>query len=416
MRSFVYVLSAAVFAVGCSDPNSTAVDDAGVDADARADASSRCARGQAPSRWIAPDAGASEGGLPSLPLVQTQGAGVLASPTFVGVTFDGDDQRAPLEDFLATVGCTPYWREIADDYGVGDGIAGVPIHVSTAAPAATDATQIRAFVKGLAQADTDNGAATDRVYVVFYPATTKITYQGVQSCLSFRGYHDTVKVGSTDVAYAVLARCQPSLATLTSVTSHELVEAATDPLPLTGYGTLSDLDLAWGIFGGAEVADLCDFGKAQSLAPPGFAYTVQRSWSNRAAFERRDPCVPAVGKSFFVAAPSVSDLVPFTKGLTTTMTRGLKLAVGQSRTIDVVLTATSPVADWKVTASDLSPSLGASPALELSLDASTGNAGKTLHLTVKRLGSEPNSGVAPFLLLSEAPDGEQHGWLAVVGD
>jgi len=161
---------------------------------------------------------------------------------------------------------------------------------------------------------------------------------------------------------------------------------------------------------------MCQYGNQASFTPNNYPFVVQRSWSNKASWLRDDPCVPAVGAVYFVAAPIVSDTVTMNWYTGPTLTRGIKLAIGQQRTIDVVLMANGSTGAWTVQANDLSPSLGGGSTVKLSLDKTTGVAGDVLKLTIDRVGTNGSAGVAPFVIRSSQKNGASHSWYAVVGD
>ncbi len=112
----------------------------------------------------------------------------------------------------------------------------------------------------------------NRLYFNYFPSGVTIDQGGSRSCQAFCGYHDTI--GGT-VFYAAMpypdcAGCTGGLAVLdalTSISSHELCEAITDPVP--GQGWYDDAN--------GEIGDICAW-KTKKLGN----YTVQLEWSNQA--------------------------------------------------------------------------------------------------------------------------------------
>jgi hypothetical protein len=110
------------------------------------------------------------------------------------------------------------------------------------------------------------------LYFVFLPDGVQVTQGGSASCQVFCGYHDSF---GNNIYYAVMpfpgcSGCLGSLAVfdaLTSVTSHELCESITDPIP--GQGWYDDNN--------GEIGDICAW-KTRTLG----GYTVQLEWSNQA--------------------------------------------------------------------------------------------------------------------------------------
>src|SRR5205807_271198 len=110
------------------------------------------------------------------------------------------------------------------------------------------------------------------LYFAFLPPGVTVVAGSERSCQAFCGYHERSAGG---LFYAVvpypncagcLADLQP-LDALTSVCSHELAEAITDPVP--GQGWYDDSN--------GEIGDVCAW-QNKKLG----AYDVQLVWSNRA--------------------------------------------------------------------------------------------------------------------------------------
>jgi hypothetical protein len=115
-------------------------------------------------------------------------------------------------------------------------------------------------------------STANTLYFVFLPSGVTVTQGGSASCQAFCGYHDAI---SNEVFYAVMpfpdcSGCSSSLATfdaLTSIASHELCEAITDPIP--GQGWYDDAN--------GEIGDICAW-QTKKIGQ----YTVQKEWSNKA--------------------------------------------------------------------------------------------------------------------------------------
>ena len=130
------------------------------------------------------------------------------------------------------------------------------------------------------------------IYMVFFPKGKHITQGGSRSCVSggFCAYHGTFKRNSQNVYYGVLpdmsagSGCDTGCGTSTpfgnqtSVASHELIEAVTDP----GYGlaTVFGPPLAWYDQFNGEIGDICTAIQG-SLSTSTGTYTVQKEWSNQ---------------------------------------------------------------------------------------------------------------------------------------
>ncbi len=111
------------------------------------------------------------------------------------------------------------------------------------------------------------------LYFLYLPPGVTLTMGGGSSCVNYCGYHYDIN-GTIYYALMPYLDCDPCLGGLTTfnaltlVSSHELCEAITDPVPGAG----------WYDFGSnAEIGDLCAW-KAKQVG----AYTVQQEWSNQA--------------------------------------------------------------------------------------------------------------------------------------
>jgi hypothetical protein len=173
---------------------------------------------------------------------------------------------------------------------------------------------------------------------------------------------------------------------LTSIASHELVEAVTDPLPFSSpafqYPDLGDI--AWLTFTGAggEIMDLCERNKGAFFQPAGLSFFVQRGWSNVAAAASHDPCQPEPAGEVYFNSVGVLPSTILSGGPSIT-TRAVTLSVGQSKTIEVDLYSDRPTAGpWTVQAQDSQALAGGLPVLSFAWDASSGQNGQKLHLTI----------------------------------
>jgi hypothetical protein len=110
------------------------------------------------------------------------------------------------------------------------------------------------------------------VYFVCLPPGVAAIQGGGRSCQAFCGYHNDIE---GQIFYAVMpfpgcTGCTGNLTpfdALTSISSHELCEAITDPIP--GQGWYDDVH--------GEIGDICAWQTKQFGG-----YTVQLEWSNRA--------------------------------------------------------------------------------------------------------------------------------------
>jgi hypothetical protein len=183
---------------------------------------------------------------------------------------------------------------------VGSTVTITPAFTGTTVDDTDIATEINAQINaGVLPAPDD-----DTLYMTYFPPGYTITLGGSQSCSTFCAYHNTfLRGGTRSVFYGVMPDlaltgpcgfgCGSSLTSfdnLTSVSSHEMIEAVTDAeIGLVTGNTLGP-PAAWydpqGTDG--EIGDICN-GQPDTIA----GYTVQQEWSNHNAnCITFDPTVP----------------------------------------------------------------------------------------------------------------------------
>jgi hypothetical protein len=228
------------------------------------------------------------------------------------------------------------------------------------------------------------------------------------SCTDFGGYHIATALdathGNRSIPYVVVPSC-PGWANLTGVAtrtapgSHEIIEAATDPFAFTtpAYYWADDPHVFWGFaVGGTEVGDLCVEIPYPYFTPAPLGFTVQRTWSNKAALASHDPCVPAPsGHPYFNSLPVLPDktMISFSgvPAVTSITTDVVKIPVGQQRTIELDLFSDAATSGpWYVSAFDGS-SQGQPQQLAFTFDRTSGVNGDRLHMTIKVLTAGPQN-------------------------
>jgi hypothetical protein len=271
-----------------------------------------------------------------VPVVANFGGPVLRSPLVVTFTFQNTANASALQAFGATIGSTSWFGQTLHDYTT---TTATPVGVAAPIAANADATYVDDGFGGDVDA---GGGGTDlnafinqsianavaaqtipppdgtAVYMFYFPSTTTISAFGAQSCQAFGGYHfnQVYSDGTTPIYYAILPDCYAGtpyeLQGVTVDASHELIEAASDPAPNTGWsldttsypegGTTPTeyRDDPWLTLGYGEIADNC-VGSEWQLDG---GTVVQRIWSTSAAAGGHDPCVPVpAGETYFNASP-----------------------------------------------------------------------------------------------------------------
>ena len=208
---------------------------------------------------------------------------------------------------------------------------------SATAKATLDDTDIGPYLDGLIAANKIPAPDDNTIYQIYFPASVTITLQGSKSCSVFCAYHNGWDHGSQRGRYSVIpdvtqSPCKGGCGSsttqfnnLTSVSSHELVEAVTDPDDNSAWVDTSSQSCG-------EIGDICN-------AQQGTigSYTVQKEWSNKNnACIVTDPNV--VVNTFTVAAAPATLMVP--QGGMATVKVTLTKTAGVAE--NAALTATAP--------------------------------------------------------------------------
>jgi hypothetical protein len=226
----------------------------------------------------------------------TAGVGTVVqnAPEVYVVVWPNDPYASRIGPFVTWLLGSDFWTGGFKEYGVGKGTNMGVITMPSEAPAQLTINDLHTIIKTL----TSNGSVpnpnANTNIAFFVPGTTKVTGGGETSCVDFLGFHD-VMMGTPNIVYSVIDECQPDegggvFDTITKAGSHELGEAATDPIPGKGFtGPQTD----------TEVGDLCNFSQDISFDVPADAsnparrYTVQRFYSFATAkLNNADPCLP----------------------------------------------------------------------------------------------------------------------------
>jgi hypothetical protein len=370
---------------------------------------------------------------PATMRAESLGGPVLAAPHLQPVFFANDDPAiiAQIADFLPRLGKSDYWSATTKEYGVGPATAAPPIQVEETVTGTITTDGISAWLHAKLASKDPAFPAPDAstVFILHYPPGVIVdgATEGL-GCARFGGYHTVTSVAvddqTVDVPFAVLPRCDTfggltGIDALTGAESHEILEAVTDPLTSLG-AAWADVDADHGYWplavAAGELGDLCLLDPHAMHRFDELPFAVQRTWSNEAAAAGHDPCVPALpGVVYYNVIPVMNDALTLSVGGRTVETKGVKLPVGGSTTIDLALFGeASTGGPFNVRAFDFSLLQGRQENLTLTLDRTTGENGDTLHLTIEVLRADP-SGAALFVVDASQGEASWHEWLGVVG-
>jgi hypothetical protein len=319
------------------------------------------------------------------PTVMNEGGSVLAAPKVQPIFFSNEDSQSTLEQFLTQMAGSPYWTTTTSEYGVG-ALTILPSVVWTDTPPTTD-TALQTL---LAAKYPTPDAAT--IYTVFLPGGVVLDQGGGSlSCKAFGGYHSETNSG---LVYALIPRCaspagwQP-LDETTVATSHELIEASTDPhfYMSPAYDRVDQDHYIWNRTPGAELGDMCEYVETAPQPLVG-TFMVQRTWSNAAAAAGKDPCVPEMANGYIAAAPHFTDadVVTVNSRQGAFSTSGVTVNNGMSVDLQLDVFAdvdTTDTVSVEVMDAGVFTGTGA-PQLAYQLGSYSGGNGSTLDLMITR--------------------------------
>jgi hypothetical protein len=336
---------------------------------------------------------ASSGLFPTIP----KGAGnPVAQPRLVVMYYTGYGLASgitALADFFAG----PDWLPaVGREYGVMGATHLSDVMLAAPAPAMVNDSDSRNVITQAIQQATVPAPAADLLYVLYYPQTTTVgDFTGHDACASgtVGGYHWEGSYGGTPFSYIVIPTCSSdpnmALSYVELSSGHELIEAATDPRPLTApayvmsYGVWAALD--------GEVADMCEL-----VAPVQVdGHTLPRVWSNVAAVNAYDD-------------PCVLPQTPFFNVVSTPST-GATVAPGSSFTFSVLGWSSAPVARWTVATfnfGDFDP--------QPVLNGTDLNNGEVLTLKVTVPSTAVSGSLATVFLLSSANQATVGYWPVLI--
>lgn len=400
-------------AAGCTStpavpPEDAAAADAATPSDAGVPDDAALDTGGAADVGSVPDAGASYPGYDPLP---SRGGPVLASPSFVTLTYADEPNRDVIEAFGDAMANDPWWGPAVSEYGVGPLTSLGNVRLTDAAPTSTTQAEVETYLVSLADAGmlphAADGTYDGIVAMLYFPATSSVTLtDGAASCSGWHGVHGEI-VGRVHLVYALSVTCPGArgfdeIGYLEAAASHELEEAVTDPSvdAAPAYQVASRPIGPWSIYG--ELTDRC---VGSYLRRTG--YVLARNWSNvAAATPGADPCVPAPDGDVFFSLTTPSTTVHGPAGAT----------------IDVPLTGwtAGAIPDFLVRTSEAA-GFRTSPRLDRS--RLNDGVGTTLHVTIP---AGTRSGSAGWVVLLTSPDygtdtsresGESHNFpILVIAD
>jgi MYXO-CTERM domain-containing protein len=155
---------------------------------------------------------------------------------------------------------------------------------SNANPTSVKSINPQSYLNGLLTNNKVPKPDDDTLYMMYFPSNIDPTLSGSHSCVAgggFCAYHSSFSFNGQNAYYGVMpdtpTRCTPGcgpsgFAGLTDVSSHELIEAMTDP-------DVGQNNVAWYDNANGEIGDICATGGTSEYGTVD-GFTVQKEWSN----------------------------------------------------------------------------------------------------------------------------------------
>ncbi|HYQ03678.1 MAG TPA: hypothetical protein VER96_33625 [Polyangiaceae bacterium] len=277
------------------------------------------------------------------PRVAYHGGPIIKNLELVPVYFGDDPLRDDLERFTTWIGASDYWTKAGAEYGVYEGKHLTAAHFEKVPTSPISDSQIATWIDARVADGSLPKPSVNTVFVLFFPAETTITAgTSASSCNDFAALHEFAAIANPvftgNVPFAIIPRCSFSpgdeLMIATNSASHELFEAATNPLSTDPAWHLDGPDgsplEAWQILGGLEVADLCQSHYYDVID----GFTVQRIWSDKAAQAGDNPCQPNDPRHPFFSV--TADLTIY------------HAQPGTTLEVHALAWSNQPTADWKL--------------------------------------------------------------------
>ena len=225
--------------------------------------------------------------------LQYFGGPVIPSVKIIAVYWGANAaHQAHLNSFYGSVTKSTYFDWLKEyntptqSIGRGSFQGGHVITPSTTATKITDKTIQRELTKQITAGHLPAADGVNNLYMIHFPPGMHITGPGGAgaSCVQFCAYHGTFKQAAKYVFYGVIPDldhdgCQNGCGAgtpennVTEVSSHEMIEAVTDPA--VGLAKTAGPPLAWYDNANGEIGDICN-GQAGTVG----GFTVQLQWSN----------------------------------------------------------------------------------------------------------------------------------------
>jgi hypothetical protein len=311
---------------------------------------------------------------------------IIAKPGLVTVTFQGYIYEPDVQKFGDFIVASAWLPTVGAAYGVGAGVHVKKVVLQMNSPNSIDDNGIQTIINGAIAGNALPAPGTSTIYAIYFPPNVTIMGAGSagELCTSGAfGYHYFGNYNGAKYAYSVIADCAMTTAQVMGVSAHELIEAATDPF-LSSWSVQVASSDPWSLYQNSEVADVCS---GLGYAMEG-GYVLPRVWSNKAAMNDDNPCVPAAPGPYYNVSASPA-MIP-------------KIAPGSSATFVLTGWSQSPVPDWTLSFLKAPGSqFDATPMLDTMMT----NNGKVAMLTLTVPANTPSGKIGGTAIVSGIPSG-----------
>jgi hypothetical protein len=321
-----------------------------------------------------------------LPRIEYRGGPFLRNPKIVTITFTNDDPKwvTRLEQFGAVITRSAWWREVTAGYCakpghcIGNGSASAPVQLDEVLPTELRDTDIDALLLRMAKIGRLGAIDDNTLLLVYLPAGVTLADATTRYCAGrARALHRSLEIDSARIPFAILPRCGDE-AELTGSASHEILEATTNPFPAErGFAFVMGSAQSGFTAAGVEPVDPCGLITMDGHWTTDSGFVMHRAWSNAAAAQAHDPCVPSRADLPYVM------LVP--------REPAVRLAhEGETVTIELDASTAGAAKTWAVSAFDLSGYQDHAQYVDVSLDKSTITSGESVRLTIASRKTNPS--------------------------
>jgi hypothetical protein len=324
---------------------------------------------------------------PGLPAIPRGNGPLIDRLDLVTVTFRGEPNRRAYEAYGDWVVGSDWLRQVGSEYGVGGHTHLAKVALSTRAPDFTTDQALQQRIARIATSTLAPRPTPETLYILYLPSTASIDVGGgvtIDCNHAGDSYHNGATIGALTLNYAVVLPCVPPMSQRTPlawaeiVAGHEIIEAMTDPFPVTATSyKIQDPSSPWAYIGG-EVGDFC----AGFSALDSSGHFIQRIWSNQKAAAGDTPCVPQDEASPYFAATATTSV--------------LSAGAGATLRVSIEGRSTRAIPAWSVTAFQLFGSVVVTP----SVDQPSLGIGDRATLSVSIPATAPSSSVVVIAVAS----------------